>query len=57
MSNSLTTNAPAQGTESYKHKFAKETLAGWLREVAASADDNGFTPGLSPVRWRSPELA
>ena len=54
MSNSLTTNAPAQGTESYKHKFAKETLAGWLREVAASADDNGFTPGLS---CRSPELA
>jgi len=35
-----------QGTESYKHKFAKLTLARWLREAGATET------GLSPISWR-----
>lgn len=34
--------------ESYKHKFAKETLAGWFREIS----DLDEYVGLSPIRWR-----
>jgi len=37
--------------ESYKHKFAKTTLAGWLRRVAANAGhDNAAS--LGPISWR-----
>lgn len=38
------------GVESYKHQFAKATLAGWLREVAAGVSDN-YT-SLGAITWR-----
>lgn len=36
--------------ESYKHKFAKSVLAGWLREVASGNNDAYVK--LDPVNWR-----
>lgn len=38
------------GVESYKHKFAKDVLAGWLREVAAPCGNEWVS--LEPIRWR-----
>jgi len=39
-----------QSVESYKHKFAKETLANWLREVARGNHDEYVE--LAPFKWR-----
>ncbi len=36
------------GIESYKHQFAKATLAQWLRDIA----DYDEYVGIKPVRWR-----
>ena len=38
------------GVESYKHQFAKATLADWLREIADGNVDDYV--GIDPVRWR-----
>ena len=38
------------GVESYKHQFAKATLAGWFREIADGNVD--VYVGINPVRWR-----
>ena len=38
------------GVESYKHQFAKATLAGWFREIADGNVDDYV--GIDPVRWR-----
>lgn len=38
------------GVESYKHKFAKDVLAAWLREVAAPYENEWI--GFEPIRWR-----
>lgn len=37
-------------TESYKHQYAKNTLAGWLREICAGKVDQYVT--LKPLHWR-----
>lgn len=37
------------GVESYKHQFAKTTLANWFREVS----DFGGWVKLSPISWRT----
>lgn len=40
--------------ESYKHQFAKETLASWCREVAAADIDRGPNPLMfENVYWRT----
>lgn len=36
------------GVESYKHLFAKDTLAGWFREISSHDE----YVGIAPVRWR-----
>src|SRR6185436_6591811 len=38
------------GVESYKHQFAKATLAGWLRDVASGNVDEYV--GIKPLNWR-----
>jgi hypothetical protein len=40
---------PEGGTESYKHRFAKETLAKWFRDAS---NEQGYA-GITPIRARS----